>query len=193
MVFACVQLLSHGINPVSKTLEIIELRLWERLFVSLVAMSGSAVPHGLNKPREGGVVGFQLVRKPRGRETKKHGPFWLPLKPAHPDVNPTESWLGVFEAPIPRDAPSWNHGGWHSARGSEHCDGRRKVIREYVAVVKARVFGAVAHGYGSTSNHQGTAGFSPYFHLPGFHFRYIFLTHSHIKTRNHHSGERLFV
>ena len=34
--------------------------------------------------------------------------------------------------------------------------------------------------YGSNLNHQGTAGFSLWFHLPGFHFGYLFLTHSHI-------------
>ena len=32
---------------------------------------------------------------------------------------------------------------------------------------------------GSKLNHQGTTGFSPWFHLPGFHFGYLFLT-SHI-------------
>ena len=29
-------------------------------------------------------------------------------------------------------------------------------------------FDASRHGYGSKFNHQGTAGFSPWFHLPGF-------------------------
>ena len=33
-------------------------------------------------------------------------------------------------------------------------------------------------GYGSKSHHQGTAGFSPWFHLPGLHVGYHFLTHS---------------
>ena len=33
---------------------------------------------------------------------------------------------------------------------------------------------------GSKLNHQETAGFSPCFHLPGFHFGYLFLTHSHV-------------
>ena len=36
------------------------------------------------------------------------------------------------------------------------------------------------YGYGSKESHQETAGFSPSFHLPGFHLGYIFLTHSHI-------------
>ena len=36
------------------------------------------------------------------------------------------------------------------------------------------------YGCGSTLNHQGTADFSPCFHLPGFHFGYLFLTHSRI-------------
>ena len=29
-------------------------------------------------------------------------------------------------------------------------------------------------GGGSELNHQGTAGFSPWFHVPGFHFGYLF-------------------
>ena len=37
-----------------------------------------------------------------------------------------------------------------------------------------------SHGYGSKLNHQGTAGFGPCFHVPGFHFGHLFLTHSHI-------------
>ena len=39
------------------------------------------------------------------------------------------------------------------------------------------------HGCGSKLNHQGTAGCSPCFLLPGFHFGYPFLTHSHIIRR----------
>ena len=35
----------------------------------------------------------------------------------------------------------------------------------------------VKHGYGSKLNHQGTTGFGPCFHLPGFHLGYLFLTH----------------
>ena len=35
-------------------------------------------------------------------------------------------------------------------------------------------------GYGSQLDHQGTAGFSLCFHLPGFHFGYLFLTHTHL-------------
>ena len=33
---------------------------------------------------------------------------------------------------------------------------------------------------GSKFNHQGTTGFSSWFHLPGFHFGYPFLTHSQL-------------
>ena len=33
-------------------------------------------------------------------------------------------------------------------------------------------------GYGSKLSHQGTAGFGPCFHLPGFHFGYLFLNHN---------------
>ena len=36
-------------------------------------------------------------------------------------------------------------------------------------------------GYGSKKHHQGTAGLSLWFHLPGLHFRFAFLTHSHLK------------
>ena len=43
------------------------------------------------------------------------------------------------------------------------------------------LFGA-SNGHGSKLNHQGTAGFGPCFHLPGFRFGYIFLTHSQITT-----------
>ena len=37
-------------------------------------------------------------------------------------------------------------------------------------------------GYGSKLNPQETAGFSPCFHLPEFHFGYLFLTHSQVFT-----------
>ena len=33
-------------------------------------------------------------------------------------------------------------------------------------------------GMGQNKSHQGTAGFGPCLHLPGFHFGYLFLTHS---------------
>ena len=46
------------------------------------------------------------------------------------------------------------------------------------------VHGTTRLGYGSKQNHQGTAGFSLWFHLPGFHFRYAFLTHSHFFYTN---------
>ena len=36
-------------------------------------------------------------------------------------------------------------------------------------------------GGGSKLNQLGTTGFSPWFHLPGFHFGYPFSTHSHLK------------
>ena len=40
-------------------------------------------------------------------------------------------------------------------------------------------------GSRSKLNHQGTAGFGHGFHLPGFHFGYPFLTHSHLKYPRH--------
>ena len=41
--------------------------------------------------------------------------------------------------------------------------------------------GQAEYGYGTQLNHQGTAGFSPCFHLPGFHLGYLFLTHRNMK------------
>ena len=35
----------------------------------------------------------------------------------------------------------------------------------------------------SKLNLQGTAGFSPCFHLPGFYFGYQFLTHTHLRAK----------
>ena len=43
------------------------------------------------------------------------------------------------------------------------------------------VGGVTKHGYGSKLNHWGTAGFSRPFHLPGFHFGYLFLAHRHMR------------
>ena len=37
-----------------------------------------------------------------------------------------------------------------------------------------------SHGCGSNLSHQGTAGFSLWFHFPGLHFGYLFLTHCHM-------------
>ena len=36
----------------------------------------------------------------------------------------------------------------------------------------------------SKLNHQGTAGFSPCFHLPGFHFERLFVTHSTFRPKH---------
>ena len=54
-----------------------------------------------------------------------------------------------------------------------NCTGRIKGLMS----LKAK------YRYGSKLNHQGTAGFGPCFHLPGFHFGYIFLTHSHMSPK----------
>ena len=37
-------------------------------------------------------------------------------------------------------------------------------------------------GCGSKLNHKGATGFSPWFHLPGFHIRYLFLTHRQLEN-----------
>ena len=47
-------------------------------------------------------------------------------------------------------------------------------LAEFLDLVVGRPF-----GYGSKLSHQGTAGCSPSFHLPGPHLGYLFLTHSH--------------
>ena len=47
---------------------------------------------------------------------------------------------------------------------------------------------AQACGSGSKLN-QGTAGCSPIFHLPGFHFGCLFLTHSHVAPRTAFRGQ----
>ena len=46
---------------------------------------------------------------------------------------------------------------------------------------RCRRFVGRAYGYGSKLHHQGTAGFGPCFHLPGFHFGNLFLTHSPVE------------
>ena len=42
--------------------------------------------------------------------------------------------------------------------------------------------GSPPFGRGSKLNHQGTTGFGPCCHLSGFHFGYLFLTHSHFRA-----------
>ena len=41
-----------------------------------------------------------------------------------------------------------------------------------------KTFQTEKDGYGSKLGHQGTAGFSLWFHLPGLHFGYLSLTHT---------------
>ena len=43
-----------------------------------------------------------------------------------------------------------------------------------------RDFDPCPNGCGSKLSHQGTAGSCLWFHLPGFHFGHLFLTHSHV-------------
>ena len=43
---------------------------------------------------------------------------------------------------------------------------------------------STGNGYESTLNHQGTAGFGPFFHLPGFYFGYLFLTHTQMALKD---------
>ena len=47
-----------------------------------------------------------------------------------------------------------------------------------------------SHGCRSTSNHQETTGFSPCFHLPGFHLGYLFLTHGLMESHEWEGDER---
>ena len=46
-------------------------------------------------------------------------------------------------------------------------------------------------GCGSKLNHHGPTGFQPFFHVPGFHFGYIFLTHSHLPMPSTHQVIRI--
>ena len=63
---------------------------------------------------------------------------------------------------------------WHFLVASEHWScGKRPSNTELVD--KEHII-----GYGSKLHHQGTTGFSPCLHLQGFHFGYLFSTHSHI-------------
>ncbi|CAJ1362328.1 unnamed protein product [Effrenium voratum] len=52
-----------------------------------------------------------------------------------------------------------------------------------VTMQAAHFSGVPLFGCGSTFHHWGTAGLSPWFHLPGFHFGYPFLTHRHFDTQ----------
>ena len=53
----------------------------------------------------------------------------------------------------------------------------------WVAYFATQAFHHPPYRYGSKLNHQRTTGFSPCFHLPGFHFGVtLFLTHSRIST-----------
>ena len=50
------------------------------------------------------------------------------------------------------------------------------------------------HGYGSKLNHQGTAGFSCWFHLPGLHFGVtLFLTHSRIQKMKKEREQKSWI
>ena len=48
-------------------------------------------------------------------------------------------------------------------------------------------------GYGSKLNHQGTAGFSLWFHLPGLHFGYAVLTHNQFPSTRAEVRHYVFV
>ena len=69
--------------------------------------------------------------------------------------------------------------------GGLRTGNRCRIIAERHVHISHWFLVALAHtskrsqsGYGSKLNHQGTAGFGPFFHLPGFHFGYPCLTHS---------------
>ena len=57
----------------------------------------------------------------------------------------------------------------------------------YLWTATSQVLKAIGYGYGSKSNHQQTAGFR-LFHLPGFHFGLLFLTHTHGPNVTPHSS-----
>ena len=52
----------------------------------------------------------------------------------------------------------------------------------------ARFLAFLVVGMGQILNHQGTAGFSPCFHLPGFRFGYLFSTHSLVAMSTESAG-----
>ena len=68
--------------------------------------------------------------------------------------------------------PNWSDMGFHSmgfdkgTRKENHFFGGSKQI--------------YTNGYESNLNRNWTAGVAPYFHTPGFHFGYLFSTHTHL-------------
>ena len=66
-----------------------------------------------------------------------------------------------------------------------HSDWSRRRRKATMSPASCRVMGQLfgcllRYGYGSKLKHQGTAGFSPWFHLLGFQNGYPFLTHNHM-------------
>ena len=70
------------------------------------------------------------------------------------------------------------HAAWISLPGHKTC--KLSEVSRTKNKSEAKPKGQTPAGCGSKLNHQGTAGCSPSFHLPGFHFGYIFLTHSQL-------------
>ena len=73
----------------------------------------------------------------------------------------------------------WSHDAFIS-RGN----GAAQVLGRFKTTPWSSGCGFSEYGYGSKLNHQETAGFSPCVQLPVFHFRHLFLTHTHMKNRS---------
>ena len=91
--------------------------------------------------------------------------FWVPYFEPHPN-NPVsnealvqQKWVGLQPTSPPFEAISL-------VRHVESCQATTQVQRE-----------GPPNLYGPKLYHQRTAGFSPWFHEPGFHSGYLFLSH----------------
>ena len=65
---------------------------------------------------------------------------------------------------------------WAYGSGAAGCGAEMKLLIRRRFGLETKSLSFCDMGYGSKSNHQGTAGFSPCFHLPGFHFGHTFLS-----------------
>ena len=90
-----------------------------------------------------------------------------------------ESLVGGY---LPQTKPVRQAWWWRTAAGPlARASTTRPLNQETEPTLVTSQTKATACGYGLKLNHQGTAGFGPCVHLQGFHFGYIFLTHSHVK------------
>ena len=109
-------------------------------------------------------------------------PFWAP-----PNNRCLTSSIGDFGQTKPA---SWDFGCWNLTFSAWLKMKRAAVTQVFSLWVtpfaKGTTFGTTflssqinLFGYSSELKYQGSAGFSPWFHLPGFLFEHRFLTHAH--------------